>query len=342
MAESSGHDPDAPGRASPPVYADGNLVDSLTPDAALAKAAAAGSRQAFAQLVRRYEFAAFAWAAHATGDDDTAVDVCRDAFGFAHARVGSDPPDVSRWLLTSCFEAAGAHGHAEAAGNRDLDALWLGGITYEALGHLSRGERDILVRDPAVLGERERQKVLYALLNLGEQLEARGVVGERSSPPIQTSRPHLTTSLGVYALGTLDPDESADIRRHLEDCSGCRAVVGDLEGLVELIAASRLVREPPVCISDMVLAEVSNRRATGTEVPSKVGSPGAGPVGNLRADSGNLRADPASRPGSWPDAITIAAGESAPSSMRTRVVTILAVAALVAAALAALFSLAFA
>jgi anti-sigma factor RsiW len=34
--------------------------------------------------------------------------------------------------------------------------------------------------------------------------------------------------IGAYVLGALDPDENAQVRRHLESCAACRADYHDL------------------------------------------------------------------------------------------------------------------
>jgi predicted anti-sigma-YlaC factor YlaD len=43
-------------------------------------------------------------------------------------------------------------------------------------------------------------------------------------------------SLGAYALGSLDEDEDAHVRAHVEDCADCRDEIHDLEGLPALLA----------------------------------------------------------------------------------------------------------
>jgi hypothetical protein len=59
---------------------------------------------------------------------------------------------------------------------------------------------------------------------------------------------HLRTAVGAYALGALDPDEAADVRRHLETCPECAAVhdeLAPLPGLLSLAGgAEEAVTEP--------------------------------------------------------------------------------------------------
>jgi hypothetical protein len=59
---------------------------------------------------------------------------------------------------------------------------------------------------------------------------------------------HLRTAVGAYALGALDPDEAAAVRRHLEACPECAAVhdeLAPLPGLLSLAGgAEKAVTEP--------------------------------------------------------------------------------------------------
>jgi putative zinc finger protein len=58
----------------------------------------------------------------------------------------------------------------------------------------------------------------------------------------------LRTAVGAYALGALDPDEAAEVRRHLETCPECAAVhdeLAPLPGLLSLAGgAEKAVTEP--------------------------------------------------------------------------------------------------
>ena len=59
---------------------------------------------------------------------------------------------------------------------------------------------------------------------------------------------HLRSAVGAYALGALDPDEAADVRRHLEVCAECAAEhesLVPLPGLLSLAGgAEKAVSEP--------------------------------------------------------------------------------------------------
>jgi hypothetical protein len=59
---------------------------------------------------------------------------------------------------------------------------------------------------------------------------------------------HLRSAVGAYALGALDPDEAAAVRRHLETCAECAAehdALAPLPGLLSLAAgAEEAVTKP--------------------------------------------------------------------------------------------------
>jgi hypothetical protein len=53
-----------------------------------------------------------------------------------------------------------------------------------------------------------------------------------------TSCDHLREAIGAYVLGGLDPDEAAEVRRHLETCPECAAEYDSLAPLPVLLAAA--------------------------------------------------------------------------------------------------------
>ena len=59
---------------------------------------------------------------------------------------------------------------------------------------------------------------------------------------------HLRSAVGAYALGALDPDEAAAVRRHLETCPECAAELDELAPLPGLLSiaggAADAVEEP--------------------------------------------------------------------------------------------------
>jgi hypothetical protein len=60
---------------------------------------------------------------------------------------------------------------------------------------------------------------------------------------------HLRSAVGAYALGALDPDEAAAVRRHLEVCPECAAVhdeLAPLPGLLSLAGGAEQAVEKPL------------------------------------------------------------------------------------------------
>jgi len=159
---------------SDPLVADA-FADPETHDSALLRAAAAGSRQAFALLLRRYQCAVYGWGSHALGSGDAAADLCTRLTRRAWTDAADAPKEVSRWLLEIAFDIAAEMGAPEAAGNRDLDAVWLGGVVREALGHLPAADRRLLASPEPCMENAERARVLDAMERLRSLLIARGV-----------------------------------------------------------------------------------------------------------------------------------------------------------------------
>lgn len=87
---------------------------------------------------------------------------------------------------------------------------------------------------------------------------------------------HPETDLGVYVLGVLPGPESTTLRQHLETCAACRARVDELEGIGELLAAARLVPDPPPGLVETALAALPARRPPKDTRPT---GPGGGAVG---------------------------------------------------------------
>src|ERR687891_77831 len=59
---------------------------------------------------------------------------------------------------------------------------------------------------------------------------------------------HVRSAIGAYALGALDPDEAAAVRRHLEVCADCAAehdALAPLPGLLSLAGGAQKAGPPP-------------------------------------------------------------------------------------------------
>jgi hypothetical protein len=77
---------------------------------------------------------------------------------------------------------------------------------------------------------------------------------------------HLQSAIGAYALGALDPDEAAAVRRHLETCPECAAehdALAPLPGLLSLAGgAEEAVTEPlPEAFEERLLDAFARDRA---------------------------------------------------------------------------------
>jgi hypothetical protein len=72
-------------------------------------------------------------------------------------------------------------------------------------------------------------------------------------------------SLGVYVLGALDDDESAQVEAHLDGCPACQAELAELSGLPPLLARVseediRHAAGPPRAVLDRMLVASAKRK----------------------------------------------------------------------------------
>lgn len=80
---------------------------------------------------------------------------------------------------------------------------------------------------------------------------------------------HIGELLESYALGALDPDEQAEVEKHLAECERCRARARELAEVVhalpEALAATSPLR-PPSGLRESVLQKVARPAAKGPRV----------------------------------------------------------------------------
>ncbi|GAA4180339.1 zf-HC2 domain-containing protein [Streptosporangium oxazolinicum] len=74
-------------------------------------------------------------------------------------------------------------------------------------------------------------------------------------------------SLGVYALGALEPDERVLVEAHLAECAGCRAELEELAGVATFLGRVSegdvaQVASPPTAVLDRLLSAKVRRRRT--------------------------------------------------------------------------------
>lgn len=60
-----------------------------------------------------------------------------------------------------------------------------------------------------------------------------------------TGHEQFADDLGLYALGTLEPQERTALERHLQECAGCRRELETLRGDMALLALSAAGPKPP-------------------------------------------------------------------------------------------------
>ncbi len=133
-------------------------------------------RDAFAEMVRRYQSAIVSWARYALDDQDTALEAARIVCESAWTGRRDAPTDLSRWLLEISFAVAAEMGHEEACDRRDLHALWVGGIVKTALDELDAHERDLLTGEKPIVSSIDGIGVGLALHALRDILNSRGVI----------------------------------------------------------------------------------------------------------------------------------------------------------------------
>ena len=63
-------------------------------------------------------------------------------------------------------------------------------------------------------------------------------------------------NLGAYILGGLEPEEVADVRRHLETCAACRSELRELEAVKHALDATPRPAEPPPRLEGEILSRV--------------------------------------------------------------------------------------
>lgn len=80
-----------------------------------------------------------------------------------------------------------------------------------------------------------------------------------------TEHEEVAEGIGAYVIGGLDGVETTRIRRHLERCERCRANLGDLEGIHELLEAASLAEEPPPELEERVVSALLQTAETAVE-----------------------------------------------------------------------------
>ena len=87
--------------------------------------------------------------------------------------------------------------------------------------------------------------------------------------PNQTVARHAATRdlLGAFALGAVDTEEAATVRRHLATCAECQAEMAELWLAVDSLPGMIEPVEPPPALRDRIAAAISAEAASPAPVP---------------------------------------------------------------------------
>jgi len=66
----------------------------------------------------------------------------------------------------------------------------------------------------------------------------------------------VSANLGAFVLGGMEPEEAAEIRRHLASCPGCRNELEELEKVNRALQAAPPPADPPGHLKEQILSRV--------------------------------------------------------------------------------------
>lgn len=78
--------------------------------------------------------------------------------------------------------------------------------------------------------------------------------------------PHPTDLLESYALGALEPEETAQVSRHIEECPACQQRLRDIDRTLGLLATLAPETPPPEGAEDRLFARIAELRQAGPSV----------------------------------------------------------------------------
>jgi anti-sigma factor RsiW len=70
----------------------------------------------------------------------------------------------------------------------------------------------------------------------------------------------IHSNLGAYVLGGLEPEEAAEVRRHLTFCSRCRNELEGLQKINQPLEAAPPLADPPDNLKDEILSRVREEK----------------------------------------------------------------------------------
>jgi anti-sigma-K factor RskA len=74
------------------------------------------------------------------------------------------------------------------------------------------------------------------------------------------NHPKVHPDLAAFALGGLEPEEAAEIRRHIASCAGCQGELEELEKVNSLLDAAPPPAAPPAYLKGEILSRVRSER----------------------------------------------------------------------------------
>ena len=84
--------------------------------------------------------------------------------------------------------------------------------------------------------------------------------------------------LGAFALGAVDPEEAATVRRHLVTCAECQAEIAGLWAMVDLLRETVQPLEPPPALRDRIAAAAMAEPASPHPAPAAPSPPVSAPA----------------------------------------------------------------
>ena len=232
------------------------MTDASDPvsDSELIAAARAGDEQAYAELYRRHASAALRFARSLTGHSADADDLVAEAFTrvLAALRGGNGPAEAFRPYLLSAVRNAFYDNARRSAREQPVEELtpvapWVPFVDPAAAADerrlIATAFQDLPERWQLVLWhtevEGEQPADIAPLLGISANAVAALAYRAREGLRERYLRAHLGSAvdeecrptvsrLPAYTRNRLSRTESARVRRHLDECSRCRLLYGEL------------------------------------------------------------------------------------------------------------------
>jgi anti-sigma factor RsiW len=83
--------------------------------------------------------------------------------------------------------------------------------------------------------------------------------------PTVASHADARDLLGAFALGAVDAEEAATVRRHLATCAACQAEMVSLWAVVDVLQDSSEPLDPPPALRDRIAAVIMAEAVSSAE-----------------------------------------------------------------------------